>query len=285
MSRVLLAGRTVVISGAGSGIGRALAVRLSAMGCPVAVSDWNAEGLAQTGARLSGPYLTRVLDVRDRDAHIDWVGAVSAWAPAPLGAVVNNAGVVVSQTVADAEYEDDKWLMDINFWGVAHGTRAFLPYLLEQRSGAIVNVSSIFGLLAFPTQSTYCASKFAVRGYTEALRHELHGTGVHAITVHPGGIDTPITRAGRVHVDALGNTDPELFHRNFTALARTTPEQAAATIQHGIERGHARILIGADAHLMHALATAVPTHYFDLIRPAMPLARRLLNTMTSRRTA
>ncbi|MGW9181716.1 hypothetical protein ACWGPE_19295, partial [Agromyces sp. NPDC055658] len=107
-------------------------------------------------------------------------------------------------------------------------------------------------------------------------------TGVRALTVHPGGIDTPITRAGRVRVDALGNTDPELFHRNFTALARTSPEQAAATIQRGIERGRSRILIGADAHLMNTLATILPTHYFDLVRPAMPLARRLLDALATR---
>lgn len=274
-----LSGRTAVISGAGSGIGRALAVRLSGSGCPVALTDWNPDGLDETGAQLTGPHLTQVLDVRDRDAQLEWAEKVMAWAPAPLAVVVNNAGVVVSQFAADAVYEDDTWLMDINFWGVVHGSRAFLPHLIDQGSGAVVNVSSILGLLAFPTQTAYCASKFAVRGYTEALRHELHGTGVRALTVHPGGIDTPITRAGRVRVDALGNTDPELFHRNFTALARTSPEQAAATIQRGIERGRSRILIGADAHLMNTLATALPTHYFDLVRPAMPLARRLLNAV------
>ncbi|KHO26129.1 acetoin dehydrogenase [Mycolicibacterium setense] len=282
MTRRIITDRTAVISGAGSGIGRALAVRLSGAGCPVALNDWNPDGLDETCAQLSGPYLTQVLDVRDREAQLDWAEKVVAWAPAPLGVVVNNAGVVVSQFAADAVYEDDQWLMDINFWGVVHGSRAFLPHLIAQESGAVVNMSSLLGLIAFPTQTAYCASKFAVRGYTEALRHELHGTGVRAVTVHPGGIDTPITRAGRVRVDALGNTDPELFHRNFTAIARTSPEQAAATIQRGIERGRSRILIGPDARLMNLLGTALPVHYFDLIRPAMPLARRLLNTVGGR---
>ncbi|MFE3194818.1 SDR family NAD(P)-dependent oxidoreductase [Nocardia sp. NPDC059240] len=267
-----------MISGAGSGIGRALALRLSAIGCPLALTDWNAAGLAETVALIPGACLSRSLDVRDRAAQFDWARQVGEWAPAPLAAVVNNAGVVVSQHAVDAIHEDDKWLMDINFWGVVHGTQAFLPRLVQQRSGVVVNVSSLLGLIAFPTQTAYCASKFAVRGYTEALRHELHGTGVHAVVVHPGGIDTPITRSGRVRVDALGNTDPELFHRNFSAIARTSPEQAAETIHTGVERGRSRILIGADAHLIHLLATALPTHYFDLIRPAMPLARRILNT-------
>ncbi len=282
MTRVAVCGRTAVISGAGSGIGRALAVRLSDAGCPVALTDWNSDGLEETQAQLNGPVLAHVLDVRDRNAQFDWAAKVTAWAPAPLGVVVNNAGVVVSQFAADAVHDDDAWLMDINFWGVVHGSRAFLPHLIEQGSGAIVNVSSILGILAFPTQTAYCASKFAVRGYTEALRHELHGTGVHAITVHPGGIDTPITRAGRVRVDALGNTDPEVFHRNFTALARTSPAQAAQTIQRGVERGRSRILIGPDAHAMNLLATLLPTHYFDLVRPAMPMARRVLNAMANR---
>ncbi|AKC40847.1 short-chain alcohol dehydrogenase [Mycolicibacterium phlei] len=275
-----VAGRTVVISGAGSGIGRALARRFSRLGCPLALTDWNADGLQDTLAQLSTPNLSRVLDVRDRDAQLAWAKEVTDWAPKPLAAVINNAGVVVSQNAADSNYEDDKWLIDINFWGVVHGTVAFLPHLIAQRSGTVVNLSSLLGLIAFPTQSAYCASKFAVRGYTESLRHELHGTGVHALTVHPGGINTPITRAGRVHVDALGNTDPELFHRNFTAMARTSPEKAAEVIHKGIERGRARVLVGPDAHLLNMIGTALPVHYFSLVRPAMPIGRRVLNALS-----
>ncbi len=282
MNRDHLAGRVVVISGAGSGIGRALAVRLSGLGCPVALTDWNDEALAGTTRSLAGPHLSRVLDVRDRDAQFEWAAHVRSWAPAPVGAVVNNAGVVVSQYVADAVHDDDKWLMDINFWGVVHGTQAFLPQLIEQGSGVVVNLSSVFGLVAFPTQSAYSASKFAVRGFTEALRHELHGTGVRALTVHPGGINTPITRAGRVRVDALGNTDPEVFHQNFTALARTSPEKAAEVIHLGIERRRSRVLIGADAQLINLLGTLLPVRYFDVVRPAMPLARRVLSSLGDR---
>ena len=138
--------------------------------------------------------MTQVFDVRDRDAQLAWAQKVMAWAPAPVGVVVNNAGVVVSQFAADAVYDDDAWLMDINFWGVVHGCRAFLPHLIGQGSGVVVNLSSILGLLAFPTQTAYCASKFAVRGYTEALRHELHGTGVHAVTATTSGMPATACR-------------------------------------------------------------------------------------------
>ncbi len=207
--RVAVSGRTAVISGAASGIGRALAVRLTGRGCALALTDWDEAGLKETAGMIDGPVLCRVLDVRDREAQLAWADDVMAWAPTPLGVVVNNAGVVFTQWAARADYDDDKWLMDINFWGVAHGTRAFLPHLIGQGSGAVVNLSSIFGLCAFPSQSAYCAAKFAVRGYTEAVRQELHGTGVRAITVHPGGVRTPITRNGRVRVDPLGDPDLE----------------------------------------------------------------------------
>ena len=199
-----LAGQTVVITGAASGIGRALAERMSARGSPVAIVDQDAGGLEETTAGLSGRVLSEQLDVRDRQGQFAFAAKVRDWAPAPIGAVFNNAGVAVSSTVADAAIEDDEWLHAINFEGVVHGVRAFLPVLLEQRSGAIVNTSSVFGLAGIPAQSAYCASKFAVRGFTESLRHELIGTGVRAITIHPGGVRTNIARNGRLHTDPRG---------------------------------------------------------------------------------
>lgn len=277
--RLAVSGRTAAISGAGSGIGRALAVRLSRHGCPLALSDWDEAGLKETTGLVSPPVLSRVLDVRDRDAQLCWADEVAGWAPAPLGVIVNNAGVVVTQWAAQADYEDDKWLMDINFWGVVHGTRAFLPHLVSQGSGAIVNISSILGLCAFPTQSAYCAAKFAVRGYTEALRQELHGTGVRAITVHPGGVRTPITRKGRVRVDPLGNPDLEAFHHDFEALARTSPERAAEIIHRGVAADHARILVGLDARLAYLAATLMPTRYANVVRIMAPLARSALHRL------
>lgn len=269
-------GRTAVISGAGSGIGRALAARLAGHGCALALTDWDETGLKETAASVNTPVLSRVLDVRDRDAQLSWADDVAGWAPSPIGMVVNNAGVVLTQWAAQADYDDDKWLMDINFWGVAHGTRAFLPHLIDQRSGVVVNISSIFGLCAFPSQSAYCAAKFAVRGYTEAVRQELHGTGVRAVTVHPGGVRTPITRNGRVLVDPLGDPDLEKFHQNFAAIALTSPEQAAETIHRGVARGQSRIMVGRDAQLTYLAARMLPTRYADVMRLTAPLARAAL---------
>jgi NAD(P)-dependent dehydrogenase (short-subunit alcohol dehydrogenase family) len=269
-----LNGRTAVITGAGSGIGRALAQRLSRQGSPVAICDADAASLDQTASTIDGPVLVRELDVRDRHGQMAFAASVREWAPAPLGAVVNNAGVTVSQPAASAAPEDDEWVFDINFWGVVHGTRAFLPILLEQDSGAIVNVSSVFGLIGWPTQSAYCASKFAVRGYTESLRHELRDTGVRAITVHPGGIATRIVANSRFHVDDLGRTDKAELERDFAKVARTSPERAAATIQKGIEAGRDRILIGPDARALALLSRAVPVRYFNVIKRLEPVVRR-----------
>ena len=271
---VELAGRTVAVTGAGSGIGRALALRFAAQGNPVAICDADEGSLAETAEAIAGPVLSEPLDVRDRHGQMAWAARVADWAPAPIGAVINNAGVTVMQRAADGAPEDDEWVMDVNFWGVVHGTRAFLPILLQQDSGAVVNVSSVFGLIGWPTQSAYCASKFAVRGYTESLRHELRETGVRAITVHPGGIATRITEHARFHVDDLGRTDRGALEREFKRVARTSPDRAAATIQRGIEAGRSRILIGADAHALAALSRVAPIRYMLPIRLFQPIVRR-----------
>jgi NAD(P)-dependent dehydrogenase (short-subunit alcohol dehydrogenase family) len=267
-------GRTAVITGAASGIGRAMAQRLAARGCPVALCDWDEDGLEQTVTTLDGPVFSRKLDVRDRGAQMAFAADVHAWAPAPFGIVFNNAGVTVSQTAAAAAPEDDEWVLDVNFWGVVHGTRAFLPILLEQGSGAVVNVSSVFGLIGFPTQSAYCASKFAVRGYTESLRHELRGSGVHAVAVHPGGIKTRIVEHARFHVDDRGNTDRGVLEREFARAARTSPERAAEIIHTGVARGRERILVGPDAAFLSLLTRLAPVRYYDLMKRIEPLVRR-----------
>jgi len=270
-----LAGQTAVITGAGSGMGRTLAQRLSARGCPVAISDADEATLRETEAGLGGPVLARPLDVRDRQGQLAFASEVRAWAPAPIGAVFNNAGVALSSTVAEASPEDDEWLLAINFDGVVHGTRAWLPILLEQDSGAIVNTSSVFGLAGIPTQSAYCASKFAVRGFTESLRHELRGTGVRAVTVHPGGIRTNIVRNGRMKADprGLGRTSDDLV-AEFDALTRTTAERAAKVIHEGVDAGKARILIGADAYFIDAITRITPTHYYRVLDRITALAAR-----------
>lgn len=263
-----LQGKVAVVTGAGSGIGRALAQQLAAKGCRLALADINETGLAETAASLAAPPLTQKLDVADRGAVYAFADRVQR----ELGTahiVINNAGVAVSQTVADLRYEDFEWLMGINFWGVVHGTKAFLPMMQAQNDGVMVNVSSVFGLIAVPTQSAYNAAKFAVRGFTEALRHELAGSGVKAICVHPGGIKTNIVAGSRHYVGADGNRDAKLAAAEFGKLARTTAEQAAAVIIHGIEHGHERVLIGADARMIDRIQRLMPVRYWKLMSALM----------------
>lgn len=258
----LTCGRTAVITGGGSGIGRALAQQLSRQGSPVALADVDEVGLKETAASLDGESLVEVVDVRDRIAMQEFASRVAAWSPSPLGAVVNNAGVAMSSSVLDGDETDEAWLRDINYQGVVNGTRAFLPLLLTRDEGVVVNVSSVYGLIGVANESAYCASKFAVRGFTESLRHELRGTGVRAMTVHPGGIRTNIARNARVHVDPEGRgRTPAQIADEFDDLAMTTPEQAARIILDGIDKKRSRILVGADAKIVDALVRLTPSHY------------------------
>jgi NADP-dependent 3-hydroxy acid dehydrogenase YdfG len=268
-------GRTAVITGAGSGIGQAVARRLAKHGCPVVLADWNEEGLEETAASISGPVLAKKLDVRDRQGQMAFAAEVKEWAPAPIGLVFNNAGVTVLQGVADASPEDDQWVWDVNFHGVTNGVTAFLPILLGQGSGVIANTSSVFGLVGFPHQSAYCASKFAVRGYTEALRQELRGTGVRAVVVHPGGVKTNIVANARFRSDFRGDhQDVDSAAKEFATIARTTPDKAAKIIHEGIEKGRSRIRIGPDAVFLDLLVRAAPTKYFDIIERLEGVVRR-----------
>lgn len=274
-----ISGRTVVITGAASGIGRALAQRLSSHGCAVAIADIDSTGLRETEVSLGGPRLARVLDVRDAAAQRDFAEVVRDWAPNPLGAVFNNAGVAVSASVLDAVPDDDDWLWNINFRGVVNGTRAFLPILVEQDAGAIVNTSSVFGLAGIPNQSAYCSAKFAVRGFTESLRHELRGTGVSAINVHPGGVNTNIVRNARFHQDPQGRgRTHERMVADFATVTMTQPEAAAKIIHRGVEAGKARILVGPDAYVFDVLTRLAPTRYYDVLNS---LETRLLSRAES----
>lgn len=273
MSTVPLSGRTAVITGAGSGMGRGLAQLLAGRGCPVAIFDIDEAGLAETERSINGPVLARKLDVADREAQLALAAEVREWSPAPLGAVFNNAGVTLSQTVEDVTDEDFRWIVDINFWGVVHGTKAYLPWLLEQNSGAMVNTSSVFGIIGWPTQATYNATKFAVRGFTEALRHELRETGVQAISVHPGGVATSIVRNARFHVDDLGGVSQDQMQLDFARVARLSSEKAAKIIVRGVERGRNRVLVGSDAYAIDVLQRLVPVRYFDVIKRLEPLLR------------
>ncbi len=263
----VLDGKVAVITGAGSGIGRALAEQLAKEGCALALADINQENLESLAAELRLAKVDvscHVLDVANRAAVYAFADEVLAH-HGSAQIIINNAGVAVSQTVADLCYDDFEWLMGINFWGVVHGTKAFLPHLLKNNDGHIVNVSSIFGIIGVPTQSAYNASKFAVRGFTEALRQEVQCTQVKVSCVHPGGIKTNIAKSARFYRDMNGNQDAARSAANFDKIARTTPAEAARVIINGIKRNNPRILIGADARLLDRLQRLMPVSYSRIL--------------------
>ncbi len=257
-------GKIAVITGAGSGIGRALALQLNRQGCSLYLSDINPDGLQATLGMLSRqdvPADGQVLDVADKTGMHAWAERIAA-ATGHVDIVINNAGVALMSTVEASSYENQEWLMGINFWGVVYGTQAFLPLLRRATQGHLVNLSSVFGLIGVPTQSAYNAAKFAVRGYTEALRQEMHGTNVHVCCVHPGGIKTNIARAARggdpaVTADVRGS--------EFEKVARTTPEVAAKKIIGAIEKRKQRLLIGLDAAVISLLCRLFPVSYTRFI--------------------
>ena len=252
-----LTGRVAAITGAASGIGRALAVELVARGAHVAVCDVDDYGLAETVARCEG----RGTEVSS--AHVDVADrrAVEAWAEqvvrdhGRVNLIVNNAGVALVAPIGEMSHEDLEWLIGINFWGVVHGTMAFLPHLKEAGEGHVVNVSSVFGLMAIPSQSAYNAAKFAVRGFTDCLRMELEieGCGVSATTVHPGGIRTNIVRSARIHEQFSGSSGRDNV-ADFDRVARTTPEKAARVILDAVVADKRRVLIGPDARAFDLMA-------------------------------
>lgn len=272
-----LANKVVAITGAGSGIGRALAVRCAGLGARLALSDVNEASLDEAVARCRavGAEVHRErVDVGRRDEIYAWAAEVER-SLGPAEVIVNNAGVSLSQTVADMRDEDFAWLMDINFWGVVHGTRAFLPQLRSRAEGHVVNVSSVFGIIAVPTQSAYNASKFAVRGFTEALRMELGRTSVRVTCVHPGGIDTNIVTNGRHYRDpTMRAVDPSELARAFKRVARTSPEEAARQICGAILAERPRLLIGRDAFVIDKLQRLLPDAYDRLVGSAMRLIDR-----------
>lgn len=268
--RMRLAERTAVITGAANGIGRAIAVSLARRGCHLALADIDETGMAGT-ADLARPFGVRVsrhcIDVADRTAVAEFPKIVAA-KHSGVDVLVNNAGVAVGGTFELVAEEDFEWLFEINFWGVVRMTRAFLPLLRASGDARVVNLSSVYGLIAPPEQVAYAASKFAVRGFSEALRHELEGSGVGVTVVHPGGINTSIAEKARV---PAGVTEEEIARRRakYRKLLRLPPEIAGETIVRGIERRQSRILIGSDAKTISLIARLLPVSYWKL------LARRM----------
>ncbi len=262
--------QVVVITGAGSGIGRALALDLAGKGALLALSDVDEAGLAETVvlAEKAGAPEVRSdrLDVADRDAFETYAAAIAAHF-GQVNVVVNNAGVALAGDFVDLDMKDIDWIIGVNFWGVVHGSKFFLPHLIESGDGHLVNISSLFGLISMPGQSMYNASKYAVRGMTEAIREEMliagHRVGVTA--VHPGGIKTAIARNARVSDREDKAATARLFDEK---LARMTPERAAEIIVKGILTNKARVLVGIDAHALHHLAKLTGSRYQDIVAKA-----------------
>jgi NADP-dependent 3-hydroxy acid dehydrogenase YdfG len=264
--------KVVAITGAGSGIGRALSLLAARSGALLAISDWNEQSLAESVDLLKAAGVRElrsdVVDVSDR-------AAVGAWATAVVeqfgrvNMLVNNAGVTVTGDFEEMSYEDFDWIVGVNFDGVVNGTKEFLPHLIASGDGHLINLSSLFGLISMPGQTAYNATKYAVRGFTEALREEMliNGHPVGVTCVHPGGIKTGIARNGRKTASEDASVIDSYFDEK---LARMTPEKAAQIIIKGALKGKARVLVGIDAHAMHHLAKLTGSRYQDLVARVAP---------------
>ena len=256
------AGKVVVITGAGSGIGRALALNLAGRGARLAISDMDTVGLAETARQaeaLGAEVKADHLDVTQREAVLAYADDVRAHF-GKINQVYNNAGIAYHGEFEKSEFKDIEKIMDVDFWGVVNGTKAFLPHLIASGDGHVVNVSSLFGLLSMPGQSAYNSAKFAVRGFTESLRQEMliAKHPVKVTCVHPGGIKTAIAR----NATAGPGEDLDTFAKFFDQkLARTTPEAAAETIVNGVRKSKPRVLIGADAKFLDAWVRLVGPSY------------------------
>ncbi|AXY61625.1 SDR family NAD(P)-dependent oxidoreductase [Acinetobacter sp. WCHAc010052] len=272
--------KVAAITGAGSGMGQQLAVLLAKAGCHLSISDVNEKGLAET-VELTKPYNVRVtskkVNVADREQMKAWAEE-TVQNHGSVNLIFNNAGVALGSTVEGASYEDLEWIMGINYWGVVYGTKEFLPYLKKSGDGHIINTSSLFGLTAQPTQSAYNSSKFAVRGFTEALRQELdlEKCGVSATCVHPGGIRTNIANDARMNdsLKSLG-MNPEKSAKAFNKLLRMPAEEAAQEILDAVLKNKRRLLIGNDAKTLDIVQRILPTGYQKITGLATKMSKRL----------
>jgi NADP-dependent 3-hydroxy acid dehydrogenase YdfG len=268
------AGKVTVVTGAGSGIGQALAVELGRSGAQLAISDVNTEGLAETEERLKAigvPVKTDRLDVTEREAFLVYADAVNEHF-GKVNQIYNNAGIAYNGDIEVTPFKDMERIMDVDYWGVVNGTKAFLPHLIASGDGHVINVSSVFGLFSAPGQAAYNAAKFAVRGFSEALHQEMAMSRhpVAVTTVHPGGIKTAIAR----NAGSAEGLDQAAMAKLFDKrLARTSPEEAALTILDAVAKKKARVLIGRDAQFLDLLVRLTGSGYQRLVPPAK---RRLL---------
>jgi NADP-dependent 3-hydroxy acid dehydrogenase YdfG len=259
--------KVAVITGAGSGIGRALALNLAGRGALLALSDVDETGLAETVDLVKAAGVREVrsdyLDVADRDAMAAYAETVAEQF-GRVNVVINNAGVALAGDFVDLDYTDIDWIVGINFYGVLNGTKEFLPHLIASGDGHVVNLSSLFGLVPMPGQTIYNATKFAVRGMSEALRIEMLAAGhrVGVTSVHPGGIKTAIARNARVSAKEDKEATARLFDKK---LARMTPERAAEIIVDGVLKDRARVLVGLDAHALHQFGKFAGSRYQDVV--------------------
>ncbi|WP_205695607.1 SDR family oxidoreductase [Conexibacter sp. SYSU D00693] len=263
-------GKVCVVTGAASGIGRALALGLARRGARVALSDVDEAGLAATAQQVGGDVHTQRLDVSDRDAVVAYATTVAEHFGV-VHQVYNNAGIAFSRSVLESEFEDWERVLGINLWGVIHGTKAFLPHLVASGDGHVINISSLNGILAQPEMSHYCASKFAVRGFTESLRMEALAAGhrLGVTVVHPGGIKTAIADNAFARAKELGLpvTEADERRRRYynDKLLKMDAGQAAETIIAGVEANKGRVMVGNDAKALDGLVRLVPSRYPGLV--------------------
>ncbi len=265
------AGKVAVVTGAGSGIGQALAIELGRSGASVAISDVDTEGLAVTEERLKAIGVNVKADrlnVTEREAFSAYADDVKAHF-GKVNQIYNNAGIAFSGDIEVSQFKDIERVMDVDFWGVVNGTKVFLPYLIESGDGHVVNISSLFGIFSVPGQAAYNSAKFAVRGFTEALRQEmiLANHPVQVTTVHPGGIKTAIARNSTV---AEGLDQAAMAQAFDKKLARTTPERAAQIILDAVRKKKARVLVGADAKILDVIVRITGSGYQDLFSRVLP---------------
>lgn len=270
MGSFQLEGGVAVITGAGSGIGRALAARLAREKMSLALADVDAAGLEGTAGALdaTGGFAaatTHPLDVSDA-AQVERFAGQVLERHGRVTLLVNNAGVAMAGTIEELSIAEIDWLMRINFWGVVHGVKVFLPILRREPRAHVVNVSSIYGIISPAGQSAYCASKFAVRGFTEVLMHELEGSSVTVSCVHPGGIRTAIAQRARISAGVKDPSHREVAIAAFNRVSRTTPETAAERIVEGIKKAEPRILIGSDAIQIDRMQRLMPVRYWRIMK-------------------